>query len=389
MVFAAQREERVQPLVGAGARVHEMIVGLHGSRQHLEQRELADVRVGDRLEDECERLAIRVGSDVLRCRAGRDLDAGPVGGRRADLADEVGETVDRHVRRCRSADDREDARSRDANRERVLELRRRRHIAFEEAFEHFVVGHDDAFDEVVVHLVLERRELVGDLALGVRAPLVEKALVGEQIGDAAEARLFADRELERRNAGAELRPELVEGALEVGTLPVELVDEDHAGQVQLRGDPPDRLGLHLDAIDRADHEHRKVGHPQRGMDVADEVGVARGVDEVDLVALPLERGQRQRQAQVPLLLLGLEVTHRGAVLDATRSGDRSRSEQERLSERGLARSGVPDKRHIADLGRRIGLQRTPSRWRPEPHPSRSGQRSCGLRPPDPANPLVP
>ena len=271
----------------------------------------------------------------------------------------------------------------------MLELRRRRHIALEEAFEHLVVGHDDAFDEVVVHLVLESGELVGNRALGVGAPLVEEALVGEQVGDAAEARLFADRELERGDAGAEPRPELVERALEVGTLTVELVDEDHARQVQLRGDPPDRLGLHLDAIDRADHEHRKVGHPQRGVDVADEVGVARGVDEVDLVAFPLERGQRQRQAQVPLLLLGLEVTDRGAVLDATRSGDRSRSEQEGLGERGLARSGVPDKRHVADLGRRIGLQRTPSRWRPEPHPSRSGQRSCGLRPPDPGNPLVP
>ena len=175
LVLAAQREERVQPLVGAGARVDEMVVGLHDSRQHLEQGELTDVRVGDRLEDERERLAVRVGRDLLRRRAGRDLDAGTVGGRRADLTDEVGETVDRHLGGCRSAHDREDTRCGDANRKRVLELCGRRHVAFEEAFEHLVVSHDDALDEVVVHLVLERRELVGDLALGVRAPLVEEA----------------------------------------------------------------------------------------------------------------------------------------------------------------------------------------------------------------------
>ena len=70
-------------------------------------------------------------------------------------------------------------------------------------------------------------------------------------------------------------PELVERALEVGPLPVELVDEDHAGQAELGGHPPDRLGLHLDALDRADHEHGQVGDPERGVDVADEVGVAR------------------------------------------------------------------------------------------------------------------
>ena len=82
----------------------------------------------------------------------------------------------------------------------------------------------------------------------------------------------------------------------------------------------DRLGLHLDAVDRADHEHGEVGHPQRGLHVADEVGVAGGVDQVDLVALPLERGERERQREAPLLLLGVEVGDGGAVLDPPRPG---------------------------------------------------------------------
>ena len=57
-----------------------------------------------------------------------------------------------------------------------------------------------------------------------------------------------------------LVPELVEGAVEAGPLPVELVDEEHPGQAQLGGQPPDDLGLDLDALDRADHEHGQVGH---------------------------------------------------------------------------------------------------------------------------------
>ena len=70
-----------------------------------------------------------------------------------------------------------------------------------------------------------------------------------------------------------------------------------------------------DAVDRADHEHGEVGDPQGGGHVAHEVGVAGGVDEVDLVAVPLERGDGERQRQAALVLLGREVAHGGAVLD--------------------------------------------------------------------------
>ena len=107
--------------------------------------------------------------------------------------------------------------------------------------------------------------------------------------------LGADRQLERGHARAEPVAELVERALEAGALAVELVDEDHPRHAEPAGLAPDRLGLHLDAVDRAHHEHREVDDPQRGPHVAEEVGVARRVDQVDLVALPLERRHRERQ----------------------------------------------------------------------------------------------
>ena len=56
--------------------------------------------------------------------------------------------------------------------------------------------------------------------------------------------------------------------------------------------------------------------PQGGEKVAHEVGVPRDVEDVDLVAFVLEGGQRQRERDPPLDLLGVEVGGGRAVLDA-------------------------------------------------------------------------
>ena len=67
-----------------------------------------------------------------------------------------------------------------------------------------VVGDDDALDEVVVHLVLERLHVVGDRRrVAAVAVGVGDGRVGQQVGHAAEVGLLADRQLERRDAGAE------------------------------------------------------------------------------------------------------------------------------------------------------------------------------------------
>ena len=75
VLLAAQGEQAVEPLVGAGAGVHQVVVGADGARQHLEQGDLADERVGDGLEDLHQRLAGRVGGHDGRGVAGVDLDA--------------------------------------------------------------------------------------------------------------------------------------------------------------------------------------------------------------------------------------------------------------------------------------------------------------------------
>ena len=83
-------------------------------------------------------------------------------------------------------------------------------------------------------------------------------------------------QLQRRDAGAELLLELVERALRTTRARGRACSRrSRAGCPSSLGHAPHDLGLHLDALDRRHHEDREVGGPQRGGDVAHEVGVAR------------------------------------------------------------------------------------------------------------------
>ena len=75
--------------------------------------------------------------------------------------------------------------------------------------------------------------------------------------------LLTDRQLERRHTGAERLVQLLEDVGKIGSFPVELVHENEARDAELGRRLPENLGLHLDAVDGAHHEHRKVGYRQR------------------------------------------------------------------------------------------------------------------------------
>ena len=73
----------------------------------------------------------------------------------------------------------------------------------------------------------------------------------------------------------------------------------------------------------------------------------------------LERRDRQGHRDPPALLLGIEVAHRGSVLDLPEAGDRAGDEQERLGQGRLAGPAVTDEGDVADLGRRERLHKNP------------------------------
>src|SRR3712207_7097421 len=57
--------------------------------------------------------------------------------------------------------------------------------------------------------------------------------------------------------------------------------------------PPDLAGGGVDPLVRREHEERAVGCPQPGAELPDEVGVAGGVEEVDLDPLVQQRRERE------------------------------------------------------------------------------------------------
>ena len=199
--------------------------------------------------------------------------------------------------------------------EGLLQLFHARDLAVEIPLHQVIVGHDDPLDQGVVDGMLPAAHVLGHRAGRRATPVVGDGGVRQQVGHAPKARLLADRQLQGGDPRAEGPLQVLERSLERGPLPVELVHEDQPGQPQAGGDLPHVGGLHLHALDGADHEDRQVGDGQGGGRLLGEIGVAGAVEQVDLVALPLHGRQGGRDGQASLVLLGLEIGDRGRILD--------------------------------------------------------------------------
>ena len=354
-VVRVHLEDAADPLLLALGRVHDVRAGLERARVDPEERELADERVGRDLEGQrAERLAVVRGAD--------DLGAGPrveadhrrdVERRRQEVDDRVEHLLDALVLQRRAGQDRDDPGRQRAEAEAALDLGDRELLALEVLVGELVVHLGDGLDHRVAMLLGLGLELGRDLDhvdLVAQVVAVVDGLHLDQVDDALELVLAADRDLDRHGVGAEAVLDRFDAAPEVGAGAVELVDEAEARHAVAVGLAPDRLGLRLDAGDAIEDDHRAVEHAQAPLDLDREVHVPGRIDDVDTMVAP-ERGRgRGRDGDAPLLLLGHPV-HRGrALMDLADLVDLLRVEEDPLGDGGLA--GV-DMRDDSDVPRLV------------------------------------
>ena len=145
----------------------------------------------------------------------------------------------------------------------------------------------------------------------------------------------------------------VDAAEEVGAGAVQLVDEAHPRHVVLVRLPPDVLGLRLHAGDTVVDRDRTVEHAQRPLDLDGEVDVARRVDDLDRVTLPLALGGGGSDRDTALLLLLHPVHDGSALVDLTDLVRDTGVEQDPLGRRRLTGVDVRHDPDVADLGERV------------------------------------
>jgi hypothetical protein len=185
---------------------------------------------------------------------------------------------------------------------------------------------------------------------------VADRLALDQVDDALEPILGADRQLDRNGTRAEPVDNRLHGGVEVGAHPVHLVDEHEPRNGVLVGLAPDGLRLGLNAGHGIEERDRSIEHAQRPLDLDRKVNVAGSVDDVDAMVAPerSRRGRRDRDAA--LLLLGHPVHRRRALVDLADLVGLARVEQDALGRRGLAGVDVGHDPDVPDQAELVHLR---------------------------------
>ena len=140
---------------------------------------------------------------------------------------------------------------------------------------------------------------------------------------------------------------LVDHLFGAGALAVDLVDADHDREVGVDGVTQDEARLGHGALGGVDEKDRAVGHPEHALDLAAEVGVAGGVDDVDLDALVLDGDVLRQDGDAALALLVVGVEH--ALLYLLVLAERVRCLEHLVHEGGLAVVDVGDDGDVPDV----------------------------------------
>ena len=145
--------------------------------------------------------------------------------------------------------------------------------------------------------------------------------------------------------------------VEIRFLLVERVDDDHFRDAVLRGVFPDRVRAHADAVLRVDDDEREIADAQRAQTFADEIRVARAINDVELLPQPFEVQQRGGDGNLPVLFAVVIIGNRRAGGDAAHAVDDAGAGEHGLAEHGFAGRSVADDGEVADVCGLIGFHK--------------------------------
>ena len=162
-----------------------------------------------------------------------------------------------------------------------------------------------------------------------------------------------DREVDLVLVGVEVEEQLLHlvddlGDARVGA--VDLVDHEDHRQARLERLAQHEAGLRQRALAGVDEQQHAVDHREPALDLAAEVGVAGGVDDVDLHVAVADRGVLGEDRDA-LLALEVDRVH-DPVGDLLVGAERAGLPEHGVDERGLAVVDVGDDRHVPDVGAR-------------------------------------
>ena len=177
-------------------------------------------------------------------------------------------------------------------------------------------------------------------------PLEGHVLAGRPLDQAAEVAGHPDRPVHRRRVQPDPLLDLVEQLerLPAGTVP--LVHERHHRHAPAAADVEQLQGLRLQALGRVEQHDRAVHRGQHPVGVLGEVGVARGVEQVEHRVAVIEAKRRRGDRDAPGALhrhpVGGHAAPAGLAVHRACLGDRRRVQGQRLGEGGLPRVGMAD-----------------------------------------------
>ena len=195
-------------------------------------------------------------------------------------------------------------------------------------------------------------ELILDLFrmnLGTEIVLIHLLLHGDQVDDAAEAVLTADRHLNRCRLGSKTITDRSNRHIEVSTRRIHLVGEYDTRNMIFRSLTPNGFRLRLNTSLGIENRHRAIENTQRTLNFSGEVNVPRCIDDVDLAVLPVAGCSCRCNGNSTLTLLVHPVHLRSTIMGLADLVDFSSVVQDTLRCGCLAGINVGHDTNVANL----------------------------------------